>query len=266
MKNFAVSSLTLSIVAAGVAIAASPLAVSARALDLRARVLDGATQTPTPTAGTIVTGKITFDGKRPEAKPLTATPEQQKGCCPEGKSVNVLDPTLILDEKGGIANVLVTIEANGAELVVPKDPIVLDQRQCVFEPHCTIAPAGAKVVFLNSDNVSHNVHVYAAKNDAFNDTIAAGAKKEVVFSKAEKIQLKCDIHPWMSSYLFVVDTPYAALSKADGTFSISGLKPGTYKLKLWHEVLGRGEAQTIVKDDGTCAPIEVKMGEPKKKN
>jgi len=256
VSSFAVSGFAASIVAASIVVASSSLVASAS---------DGATTVTVKTGGATVTGKITFDGKRPEPKPLTATPEQQKGCCPEGKSVNVTDPTFQVDEKGGIANVLVTIEANGAELVLPKDPIVLDQRQCVFEPHCTIAPAGAKVAFLNSDNVSHNVHIYAAKNDSFNDTIAAGARKEVVFAKAEKIQIKCDIHPWMSSYLFVVDTPYAALTKADGTFSIAGLKPGTYKLKLWHEVLGRGEAQAVVKDDGTCAPIEVKMAEPKKK-
>jgi plastocyanin len=254
MKIVAVSSFT-----------AASLALSLVAASSSLLAFDGGAQVAAKTEGATITGKITFDGKRPEPKPLTATPEQQKGCCPEGKSVNVTDPTFLIDEKGGIANVLVTIEAGGAELVVPKDPIVLDQRQCVFEPHCTIAPAGAKVAFLNSDNVSHNVHIYAAKNDSFNDTIAAGARKEVVFQKAEKIQVKCDIHPWMSSYLFVVDTPYAALTKADGTFSLTGLKPGTYKVKLWHETLGRGEAQAVVKDDGTCAPIEVKMAEPKKK-
>jgi plastocyanin len=220
---------------------------------------------PAQSSGTSVTGKVTFDGKKPEPKMLPSTPEQQKGCCPEGKSVNVADPSLLVDDKGGLANVLVIVEVSGAKLDPPKDPITLDQKQCVFEPHCMIVPAGTKVQFLNSDGVAHNVHIYAAKNEVTNKTIAPGAKDEATFDKAEKVQLKCDYHPWMSSWLLVVDTPYCALTKADGSFSIPGLKPGTYKIKLWHETLGRSEAQAVVGEDGKCAPLDIKMSEPKKK-
>jgi plastocyanin len=218
-----------------------------------------------PQSSATVTGKISYDGKRPEPKLLTSTPDQQKGCCPEGKSVNVTDPSLLVDEKGGLANVLVIVDVPGAKVEPPKDPISLDQKQCVFEPHCMIVPAGAKVLFLNSDTVTHNVHIYAAKNEVTNKTIAPGAKDEALFDKAEKVQLKCDYHPWMSSWLLVVDSPYCALTKPDGSFSIPGLKPGTYKVKLWHEALGRSESQVVIGEDGKSAPLDVKMSEPKKK-
>ena len=75
----------------------------------------------------------------------------------------------------------------------------------------------------------------------------------------------CDFHPWMSSVLLVVDTPFAALTKPDGSFALEGLKPGTYKVKAWHETLGRSEAELVVKDDGTCAPLEIKLAEKKAK-
>jgi hypothetical protein len=126
-------------------------------------------------------------------------------------------------------------------------------------------PAGGKLVFLNSDQVSHNVHTYSEKNDQFNQTIAPGSKEERVLAKGEKFQVKCDIHPWMSSYVFVSETPYYAITKADGSFEIKGLKPGKYKLELWHEKLGKAKAEVVVKDDGTSDPVEVKMGEKKKK-
>jgi hypothetical protein len=70
----------------------------------------------------------------------------------------------------------------------------------------------------------------------------------------------------MSSMLFVGDTPYCALTKDDGSFRIQGLPPGTYKVKLWHEVLGRAEAEVVVKEDGASAPLEVKMTPRKKKD
>lgn len=212
-----------------------------------------------------VTGRVAFDGKRPEPKTLSASAEQQKGCCPDGKGVNATDPTLVIDEKLGIANVLVTIDVPDAKVEAPKEPFVIDQHGCVFEPHCIIVPAGSKVVFKNSDKVTHNVRILAAKNDPANDVMTAGTQKEYTFAKPEKVRVGCDYHPWMSSLVLVVDTPFAALTAADGTFSIAGLKPGTYKVKLWHEVLGKGEGEAVVKDDGTCVPLALKMTEPKKK-
>jgi plastocyanin len=218
-----------------------------------------------PVAKPIVTGKVVFDGKRPEPKVLPAPPEQAKGCCPEGKTVNSTDPRFLIDEKGGIANALVTVQVPDVKCEPSKTPIVVDQRSCVFEPHCTIVPAGSKVVFKNSDTVNHNVHVVSLKNDSSNDTVAPGAEKEYVFTNPDKITIGCDYHPWMSGVLLVVDTPFAALSKPDGSFAIEGLKPGTYKLKVWHEVLGRAEAEVVIKDDGTSAPLEIKLAEKKPK-
>jgi plastocyanin len=220
---------------------------------------------PEPTATTpapkpAFTGHVLFDGDIPKSQPLPSTPEQTKGCCPGDKTVNVIDPSLLIDAKTkGLANVLVVVDVPGAKLEKPTTEFVLDQRACVFEPHCLIVPAGATVLLKNSDPVAHNVHVYSARNDSSNNTIAPGAR-------ADKIKIGCDYHPWMSSMLFVVDTPYCALTKDDGSFKIQGLPPGTYKVKLWHESLGRAEAEVVVKDDGSSAPLEAKMAPRKKKD
>lgn len=213
-----------------------------------------------------LTGHVLFDGERPEPPALPSSADQTKGCCPGDKAVNVTDPTLVIDAKThGLANVLVTVDVPGAKLEKPTTPFVLDQHFCVFEPHCLVVPAGATVVLKNSDTVSHNVHVYSARNDASNNTIAPGAQAEVSFARADKIKIGCDYHPWMSSMLFVVDTPYSALTATDGSFRIEGLPPGTYKAKLWHEVLGRSDCEVTVKDDGTATPLEIKMAPRKKK-
>ena len=100
MKIFAVSSLAVSGFAASI-VAASIVATSST-LIVSAAAFDGGTPAAMKTDGAKVSGRITFDGKRPEPKPLSATPEQQKGCCPEGKSVNVTDPTFQVDENSAI--------------------------------------------------------------------------------------------------------------------------------------------------------------------
>ena len=65
--------------------------------------------------------------------------------------------------------------------------------------------------------------------------------------------------------LAVADTNYAALTGADGSFTIDGLRPGEYKIKVWHEKLGKGKGTVTVKEDGTSERVEIKMGDSKKK-
>jgi len=206
-------------------------------------------------------GKATFEGDKPETKPLDIDPEKSKGCVPEGMAMDMTDRSLLISKDGGIANVVILVTVEGAKLEVPEKPFELDQAKCHFEPHVTVLPAGAKVEYVNSDQVSHNVHTYPKKNDAMNKTIAAGSREEQVYEKTDQIEVKCDIHPWMNSYLVVTDTPYYAVTGPDGSFSIAGLPAGTHKVEYWHEKLGKGKAEITVNADGSAEPLEIKMSE-----
>jgi hypothetical protein len=41
----------------------------------------------------------------------------------------------------------------------------------------------------------------------------------------------------MSAFILVLETPYYAITDKDGTYRISGIPAGTYKVKTWHEKL-----------------------------
>jgi len=212
-----------------------------------------------------VTGRILFDGKVPPAEPLAITEKQAEGCCPSGVSMNTTDRSLLIGPDKGIANAVITISVKGAELEVSDKPFTIDQKMCRFEPHIVVLPVGSSIEFLNSDEVSHNVHTYSPKYDSLNETIGPGARKVIKLDKKGKIQIKCDIHPWMSGHAFITDTPFFAISGPDGKFSIEGLPPGKYKADIWHEKLPRTKTEVVVGEDGSVEPIEVTMGEKKKK-
>jgi hypothetical protein len=56
------------------------------------------------------------------------------------------------------------------------------------------------------------------------------------------VSLKCDIHTWMEGYLWVLETPYAAVTKEDGTYEIKGIPAGVeLQLVVWHEGLPEGK-------------------------
>lgn len=229
-------------------------------------IWEGAPQdAPAPVKGAAV-GRIVFDGERPELPPLEIDPEKSKGCTQPGQELDRTNRSLIVSKDLGIKNAVITIAVPDAKLVVPEKPIELDQLACAFEPHVVVVPVGATVAYLNSDKVSHNVRTLARKHDGINKTVAPGGKELQTLDRgADKIEIKCDLHPWMNAWVFVTDTPYVAISDAEGKFKIPDLAPGEYKLTVWHERLPRVEAAVVIKPDGSSEAVTVKLAEKKKK-
>ena len=96
-------------------------------------------------------------------------------------------------------------------------------------PHVQGVMVGQKVKIVNSDPTLHNIHAHAKANPEFNQGQPfQGMEMEKMFDKAEvMIPFRCDVHPWMASYMGVLDHPFFAVSKADGSFEIANLPPGT---------------------------------------
>jgi hypothetical protein len=129
--------------------------------------------------------------------------------------------------------------------------VTLDQKGCEYRPHVLAFPAGSTVEILNPDGILHNVHTQSKVNSPFN--LAQPKFKttiEVKLEKPEIISVKCDVHPWMSGWFFVVENPYYSVSDAGGTFSLSEVPAGKYVVELWHERLGTQSKEVQVEPNG----------------
>ncbi|MBM4022543.1 MAG: methylamine utilization protein [Planctomycetes bacterium] len=117
---------------------------------------------------------------------------------------------------------------------------VLDNANCRFEPHVLFVQTGQELEIKNSDTVGHNSNIATVKNAPSNILIPAGGKVTAKFTAEEAVpaQVTCNIHPWMKGWLVVRDNPYAAVSKADGSFEIADLPAGELELQFWHEKAG----------------------------
>jgi uncharacterized protein (DUF2141 family) len=60
------------------------------------------------------------------------------------------------------------------------------------------------------------------------------------------IPVSCDVHGWAQAYIGVFSHPYFAVTDNTGSFSITGLPPGTYTLSAWHETLGTQKKKIVV--------------------
>lgn len=71
--------------------------------------------------------------------------------------------------------------------------------------------------------------------------------------------LLCNVHPEMQGTVVVLETPYHAVTGADGSYSIKGVPAGSYTLKIWHEKLhGATQQITVSESDETEANFDIK--------
>jgi plastocyanin len=115
-----------------------------------------------------------------------------------------------------------------------KSPGRMDQKDRRFTPQVLAVQRGSDVVFPNSDTVSHHVYSFSPAN-RFEIFLARGdAPKSVHFDRPGIVTLGCNLHDWMLGYVAVVDTPYFAVSGADGEVTLEELPPGAYRVEVWH--------------------------------
>jgi plastocyanin len=226
----------------------------------------GASTLPVADESGAVTGRVTFDGEVPKPlPPLKIGEKESEGCCPPGVDIDETDRSLLISKDGGIANVVVTLEADGFEVDVPEAPFVLDQKHCRFEPRVVVLPVGASIEYRNSDDVNHNIHTYSKKNKALNNNVAASGTEVQKLEKDETFQVKCDIHPWMLSNVVVTEATHWAVTDENGGYDLKGVPPGNYKLAYWHETLGKGKTEEVTVTAGGTAEHPFKVGKKKKK-
>ncbi len=133
------------------------------------------------------------------------------------------------------SGVVVSLRPMGA--VAPLTPmrVVMTQKNKTFTPHMLAIPVGSTVDFPNLDPIFHNA--FSSYNGQIFDVglYPPGSTRSVKFSREGAVRVFCNIHSSMSAMIVVVATPYFAVTKRDGTFSIANVPPGDYELHLMHE-------------------------------
>ena len=211
-----------------------------------------------------ITGTITFEGKAPKMKPLRLDADP---ICVANNEIAPKKEWLILDENKGVKNVLVFVtEGLNIDYSPPEEPVVIDQKGCIYSPHVLGIMAGQQLDILNNDGTLHNIHALPKVNKEFNKAQPRSRKKlSVKFEKPEApFKVKCDVHPWMGAYIGVFDHPCFAVSGDDGTYIISDLKPGEYVIEAWHEKLGSQTANVTVSDSAAHQNFTFKKPSKKK--
>ena len=184
---------------------------------------------------------------------------------------DVPDESLVVDiATGGIANVVVYLQKKPAtvhpDLEKSQDAeVVFDQKGCRFLPHVLLVRTDQQVRVLSDDAIAHNTHTYPLKNKQENFIVSPGDRTGVAVPSVgivERLPAKigCDIHPWMQAWWVILDHPYAAVTKLDGTFEIKDLPVGDHVFTVWQEKVGyldKTYKVTVKAGDNDLKPIKV---------
>lgn len=220
--------------------------------------------TPGPTGSASIRGTVRFEGEAPPERPVKM--DADPGCAKK-HSTPPPSEALVLGENNGMSHVLVRVSGGlpGGSYPPPSEAAVLDQDGCRYVPHVLGVMKGQPIKVLNSDGLLHNVHALPKVNKEFNMAMPGSrTETEVTFSEAEEMfKIKCDVHPWMASYVAVMSHPYFAVTGEDGKFSIPNVPAGTYTVEAWHEKLGTQTGSVTVGDGGASVDFKFSAPAPK---
>jgi len=222
-------------------------------------------------------GRVVLTGTAPTLAPLV----------PKGGDVNTKDPAVCAKEAIPNEKLVVDPETKGVKLAlvyIPKptavneeaksaalaNPVVFDQKDCIFKPHVLAVMTGSKILLKSSDPVGHNVNS-KVDNNQLNTAMSTG--QEILLpikAPARRPGLVvCDIHNWMTAYWLVLDNPYFAVTDEKGNFEIKNAPAGTQKVVVWQEAATfvtptSGQDINIAANGETTQEFKIDAGKIKK--
>ena len=207
--------------------------------------LAAATDGDSPGGGT-VSGSVKFTGTAPAPERIKMDADPQ--CLLQHKEP-VQKPDVVVNPNGTLQYVFVYVKegAQGA-FPPPSGPAMLDQQGCLYHPHVLGIRVNQPLEIVNNDTTLHNVNCKPTKSKPFNIAQPTKGMKSTKQFTAPEVMVKCacNVHPWMATYIGVVDNPFFGVTGEDGTFSLKGLPAGTYTIEAWHEKFGTQTQQVTL--------------------
>jgi len=202
-----------------------------------------------------VRGLVKFVGQRPAPTRINMNADPT---CAKLHPGGVTAEDVVATPDGGLQNAVVFVSEGLGDRTFdpPAQPVSMEQKGCIYTPHVVTLRANQELDIINNDVTTHNLHPVPANNREWNKAQAPGTRVDATFAREEiAIPMKCNIHPWMRSYIAVFKHPFFAVTDKSGNFELKNLPPGDYTIQAWHEKLGTS-TQKITVSSGATKELE----------
>src|SRR5687767_13919010 len=166
------------------------------------------------------------------------------------------DESIVVESQGRLANAVVIV--TGVKRAASRDVSVTNDK-CRFAPRVQVIAPKTSVTTTSKDAVLHTTDAQLENGRSlFNVALPMpGITITKAISPAGHVRLACNTHPWMRGWMVVTEDA-AAISGADGRFTIDNVPPGTYELRVWHEAL-KGAPQKVTVSAGKAAEVSFQL-------
>jgi hypothetical protein len=208
-----------------------------------------------------VAGRVVFAGPLPKSKPSPV--HRDSAFCGTSMPNEALR---ITGDVRALASVVVSLEGVLRGKPVVPDLVSFANRNCRFQPRISAAAVGSQIEITNSDPIMHNTHIH--RSSRFGPTVlnvaqpAGGNVIRKPLQETGLLDVRCDAHPFMFAAIHVFEHPYFAVTDETGRFELTHVPPGTYRLRLWHEMFGTREMPiTVPETDLSAGDVEFRSEE-----
>ncbi|MBB5206122.1 plastocyanin [Inhella inkyongensis] len=190
----------------------------------------------------------------------------------------------VLDREGkALAGAVVVLETSvSGPRPTPLAEHTIEQEQMRFAPAVSVVHLSTKVHFVNLDRWDHHVRggaagpggVYLDASQGFAFRLSGrvagkpASRESRQFNQTGPQLLGCHLHGSMRGHLYVTDSPWAAVSDAQGQVQLREVPAGGARLRVWHaEELVETPPQALSVSDGMAAvrvATQVVVGRKKK--
>jgi len=230
-------------------------------------------KTPLSTGTAVLKGHVRLADDKPSAAELNdATTKLQadmratadaKTCLDKAPQDQKIQQTWSIGPGKGLGNVFVMLRPEKDTYFALKDdhpgiveakkgPKKLDQPHCAFVPHALyLVPeylgegekkvaTGQFLQVLNTSPVNHNTKWSDDTPRNPGGNLSIGALTGIIDIKDLRpsnsaVRVSCSVHPWMKANVWVLDHPFVAITKEDGSFEIPNVPIGKVRIVAWHE-------------------------------
>jgi plastocyanin len=109
------------------------------------------------------------------------------------------------------------------------------QKNKAFLPHVIAVSVGSTVDFPNLDLIFHNAFSNFSGQPFDVGLYPPHTSRNVTFTHPGIVRVFCNIHSTMSAIIAVVNTPWYAVTTANGKYAMANVPAGEYQLRIFHE-------------------------------
>lgn len=109
------------------------------------------------------------------------------------------------------------------------------QKNKTFLPHVMAVSVGSTVDFPNLDLIFHNAFSNFSGQPFDVGLYPPHTSRNVTFTHPGIVRVFCNIHSTMSAIIAVVNTPWYAVTTANGKYAMANVPAGEYQLRIFHE-------------------------------